>query len=75
MGTIEKGVILSIEGSKARVQATDADGTSTKPLVIPKRLRDSLGKLEKGTKVVYALFNDSSGIILDRIDGETFEEK
>lgn len=85
MGTIEKGVILTLEGepdrnenyTQAKVQATSAEGTSTLPLSIPWYLRGSMGNLEKGTEVVYAVFDDQTGIILSRMDGSwdgCFEE-
>ena len=74
---IEKGFILTIEGeidrngnhTKARVQSATAEGTTTIPLTIPWYLRGSMGMLEKGTEVVYALFNDATGVILSRMDG------
>lgn len=74
---IEKGIILTIEGevdrnknlTKARVQSTTAEGTATLPLTIPWYLRGSMGMLTKGTEVVYALFNDATGVILARMDG------
>lgn len=77
MGKIEKGVILTLEGeldrnqnyTMAKVQATSAEGTSTLPITIPWYLRGSMGMLEKGTQVAYALFEDETGIILSRMDG------
>ncbi len=77
MSCIEKGIILTIEGeadrnenpTKARVQSKTAEGTTTLPLTIPWYLRGSMGLLEKGTEVVYALFDDATGIILARMDG------
>lgn len=76
MGQIEKGVILSLSNpdtngnnSKASVMSTTADGTATLPLSIPWWLRGSMGDLSKGTEVVYALFDDATGIILSRMDG------
>lgn len=77
MGTIEKGIILTLEGdkdnnnnyTKARVQATSADGTSTLPLSVPWYLRGRMGNLSKGTEVVYALFDDATGVVLSRMDG------
>lgn len=74
---IEKGIILTIEGeidrnqnfTKARVQSTTAEGTATLPLTIPWYLRGSMGNLTKGTEVVYAIFNDATGVILTRMDG------
>lgn len=78
MGNIEKGVILTLEGqldrnenyTQAKVQAASAEGTSTLPLTIPWYLRGSMGKLEKGTEVVYAIFDDETGVVLTRMDGE-----
>ena len=77
MSYIEKGIILTIEGeadrnenqTKARVQSKTAEGTTTLPLTIPWYLRGSMGMLTKGTEVVYALFDDATGIILARMDG------
>lgn len=77
MSYIEKGIILTIEGeadrnenlTKARVQSKTAEGTTTLPLTIPWYLRGSMGMLEKGTEVVYALFDDATGVILARMDG------
>ena len=76
MGQIEKGVILSLSNpdtngnnSKASVMSTTADGTSTLPLTIPWWLRGNMGNLSKGTEVVYAVFDDATGVILSRMDG------
>lgn len=78
MGQIEKGVILSFgketdesgNNKTASVQSVSADGTSTMPITIPSNLRGAKGMLKKGTEVVYAVFDDESGVILCRIDGE-----
>jgi len=78
MSEIQKGIILTLEGTtdvnnnptRASVQSTSAAGTSTLPLTIPWYLRGSMGNLRKGTEVVYALFDDSTGVILSRMDGE-----
>lgn len=77
MSCIEKGIVLTIEGepdrnenpTQARVQSKTAAGTTTLPLTIPWYLRGSMGMLEKGTEVVYALFDDATGVILSRMDG------
>ncbi len=85
MEKINKGVVLTIEGDKdrnenstrARVQSVSSEAP-TLPLVIPWYLRGEMGQLKKGTEVIYAVFEDSSGIILARADGNwsgTFEEK
>ena len=77
MGMVEKGVILTIEGdtdrngnkTTARVQSTSAEGTSTMPITIPWNLRGSMGELKKGTEVAYVLFDDATGVIRARMDG------
>lgn len=77
MSYIEKGIVLTIEGdpdrnenlTQARVQSKTAEGTATLPLTIPWYLRGSMGMLEKGTEVVYAMFDDATGVILARMDG------
>lgn len=78
MAQIEKGVILTIEGppdqngndTRARVQPQAKNGLVSRPLVIPWWLRGDMGNLAKGTEVVYALFEDQTGVILSRMDGE-----
>lgn len=86
MSEIQKGVILTLEGNKdrndnyttARVQSTSAEGTSSLPICIPWYLRGKMGQLKKGTEVAFAVFNDGSGIVISRMDGNwdgTIEEK
>lgn len=86
MSDIQKGIILTLEGekdrngnlTKARVQGGETDGCSTMPITIPWYLRGKMGGLQKGTEVAYAIFNDASGVILSRMDGNwngTIEEK
>lgn len=78
MGSIEKGTILTLEGQKdrnnnytlARVQNLTAEGTQTIPITIPWYLRGAMGGLTKGTQVVYCVFDDASGMILSRADGD-----
>lgn len=77
MSEIQKGVILTLEGAKdrnnnytkARVQNMAMDGCSSMPITIPWYLRGEMGQLQKGTEVAFAVFNDSSGIIISRMDG------
>ena len=78
MADIQKGKISTIEGSPvdAKGNATTAKvfsltgGSVTKPLVIPWYLRGSMGNLEADVEVVFVLFEDKSGYILGRFDGE-----
>lgn len=75
MGDIQKGVILSFEGEKdqdgnykmARVQSLSA-GAPTLPINISKSVRGE--ELVKGTKVVFATFEDSTGVILAKMEGD-----
>lgn len=70
MGQINKGTIASIEGSTARVVPSDAGAKPTAKITIPWHLRGSTGNLKKGTAVVYVEFDDATGLLLGRADGE-----
>ena len=70
MGNINKGKIASISGNMARVVPADASGKPTAKITIPWHLRGSSGNLKKGTEVVYAEFDDATGLLLGRADGE-----
>ena len=80
MADIQKGKISTIEGpadgngcsTMARVIPEQSDGVITKPLVISSQLRGDAGRLTKGTEVVFVVFQDQSGIILCRADGEWY---
>lgn len=75
---IQKGTISSIEGrpdrngdlTAARVLPSTAEGAVTRPLTIPWFLRGEMGNLSPGTEVIYAMFEDGTGAILSRMDGE-----
>ena len=70
-GTINKGKINSLNGKTARVSPLNAPSlASSQNVVIPWHLRDMSGLLEKGTEIVYVVFEDASGVILGRADGE-----
>ena len=73
MGQINKGKIAGINGNTARVVSCDANARPTANVTIPHSLRGD-GKLKKGTVVVYAVFDDSTGLLLGRADGEDGEE-
>ena len=70
MGRINKGTIASIDGNTARVVPSDASAKPTTKIVIPWHLRGNTGNLSKGTAVVYAEFDDATGLLLGRADGE-----
>lgn len=70
MGTINKGTIAGIDGNTARVLPSDAGGKPTAKLTIPWHLRGGAGNLAKGTAVVYVEFDDATGLLLGRADGE-----
>ncbi len=77
MSVVQKGIILTLEGpadkngnqTRARVQSASAEGTSTLPITIPWYLRGEMGNLEKGTEIAFAIFDDYTGIIISRMDG------
>lgn len=74
---IQKGTISSVEGdpdrnddkTKARVLPCTADGMVTRPLTIPWWLRGKMGNLKPGDEVAYVMFEDGTGAILTRMDG------
>lgn len=70
MGQINKGTIAVIEGNTARVLPSDANAKPTAKLTIPWHLRGDTGKLQKGMSVVYVEFDDSTGLLLGRADGD-----
>lgn len=70
MGQINKGTIASISGNTARVVPSDAGAKPTARITIPWHLRGGSGNLKKGTEVVYVEFDDSTGLLLGRADGE-----
>lgn len=75
---IQKGKISTVEGAAdrngdkttARVLPCTADGMVTRSLTIPWWLRGKMGNLKPGDEVAYAMFEDGTGIILSRMDGE-----
>jgi|GEM_PF-405399 len=75
---LQKGTISTIEESPvdkdenpttARVLPCTADSLVTLPLTIQWWLRGEMGNLQVGDEVVYAMFEDGSGTILARMDG------
>lgn len=70
MGQINKGTIASISGNTARVMHADESVKPTAMIVIPWHLRGEAGNLKKGTEVVYVEFDDATGLLLGRADGE-----
>lgn len=70
MGNIFKGKIAAIENNAARVVPSEAGAKPTAKIVIPWHLRGASGNLQKGTPVVYVEFDDGTGLLLGRADGE-----
>lgn len=65
MGQIEKGRVASIDGATALVTTASAVTVSSE-VVVPERLQ---GHLSKDDEVVFVIFADRTGLILDRADG------
>lgn len=64
---IEKGTISTVSGKKATVIPSFSDSPVSIDLVVPFYL---VSCLEVGMPVVYAQFEDNTGVILARMDGE-----
>lgn len=56
--------------TRAKVLPGSTAAAPTMPLVIPWQLRGELGGLAIGTDVVFCVFDDCTGMILARADGE-----
>lgn len=77
MAEIKQGLILTVEGNKdsngncmfARVCPINKEQLVSRPLTLPFYLRGSYGKLSKGTPVAYVVFDDESGLVIERLDG------
>lgn len=69
MSMIDKGVISALkdDGRKAEVVPSRSKDAVTAPLVVPVLLQ---GNLQPNTEVVYVVFDDNTGMILDRLDGQ-----
>lgn len=78
MADIQKGKISKIEGpndkngnpTRARVLPSTSDGAPTRPYTIPWWLRGPAADLAAGVEVAFVTFEDLTGIILARMDGE-----
>ena len=70
MASINKGKISAIRGNTARVIPATASESVSRPYTIPWYLRGTMGGLTVGLEVVFAVFDDLSGIILARMDGD-----
>lgn len=70
ISALSETVDINHNPTSARVIQNTATGVVTQPLLIPWRLRGSMGNLAPGIEVVYAVFGDGSGVILDRLDGD-----
>lgn len=77
-GNIDKGHISRICAAKdwnghpitATIDPCTNAGAITPALTIPWYLRGKMGGLKVGDCVAYALFDDGTGVIIDRLDGE-----
>lgn len=78
MAEIQKGKISKIEGpndkngnpTRARVLPSTSDGAPSRPHTIPWWLRGPAAELAVGVEVAFAVFDDLTGVILSRMDGE-----
>lgn len=70
MERVNKGTIASISGNTARVVPHDASAGPTIMITIPWHMRGETGDLKKGTEVMYVEFDDFTGVLIGRMDGE-----
>lgn len=78
MATVEKGAITSKSGPAdrngdetiARVQPLSHRDAVSCDLTIPWYLRGEMGDLSPGDEVLYVYFEDNTGMVLMRMDGD-----
>ena len=65
---VQKGKVSTVlDGGKAVTVTPYAGNTVTAPITVPVFL---VGVLPVGTPVAYVVFDDNTGIVLSRMDGE-----
>ena len=65
---VQKGKVSTVlNGGKSVTVVPYAGGTITNPITVPFFL---VGALPVGTPVAYVVFDDNTGIVLSRMDGE-----
>lgn len=65
---VQKGKVSAIlDGGKTITATPYAGGTVTAPLTVPFFL---VGALPVGTPIVFVTFDDNTGVVLSRVDGE-----
>lgn len=65
---IAKGKVVKTKdsGGKVWIEPTGSKGRITGDVVVPERLKG----VQTGTEVVYAYFDDYTGVVLERLDGK-----
>ena len=64
---VYKGKVSTIlDGGKSITATPYSGGTVTAPLTVPFFL---IGALPVGTPIVYVIFDDNTGVVLSRMDG------
>ena len=69
MSMFDKGVISALKdgGARAEIMPSRSTVSVTAPLVVPEFL---FGMLQVNDPVVFAMFDDNTGVILSRLDGK-----
>lgn len=66
---IQKGKVSTVlDGGKTVTATPYSGGTVTAPLVVPSEL---VGMLPVNTPIVYITFEDSTGVVISRVDGKS----
>lgn len=73
---LQKGVVSTIESdTTARVIPDLAKDVVSRPLIIPWWINGTMGKLLPGTEVLFVIFDDMTGVILSRLDVNSYSEE
>lgn len=66
MSVIQKGIVLSQSDNKVRVQAVTLTNTVSPLIALAAHLRGQV--IAKGTKVAYVMFDDGTGLVIDKME-------
>ena len=66
---VEKGKVSTVlDGGKSVTATPYYGGTVTAPLAVPSEL---IGRLPVNTPIVYITFEDGTGVVISRVDGNS----
>lgn len=66
MSVVQKGIVLAQKEDKVRVQSVNLKNTVSPMITVAAHLKGQI--LDKGTKVAYVIFDDGTGLVIDKME-------